>query len=81
MKNLNLRRFLKGLCHSKREVPSRTESSRVHLSVRPLTVGLRVDTTVRTGPETYAEVSQMIWVSPGPNPESVGILKCHVLPN
>jgi hypothetical protein len=51
------------------------------LNIRPLSVGLRIDTKLRASTEHEPEVSQLIWVSPARSPESVKVLKVLLHPN
>jgi hypothetical protein len=75
MKVFNFSRFIKRFFKIRREAPARNETSRVHVTLRPLTVGLRVDTTHQVSPDRITEVSQMIWISPARSAESVKTLK------
>jgi hypothetical protein len=81
MKNSSFSRFIKRLFKSRRKAPARNGTPRVHVMLRPLTVGLRVDTTLQARPGRLTEVSQLIWIAPAQSAGSVKTLKVVLHPN
>jgi hypothetical protein len=81
MKCTALSKIWKGLSKNQMQInPPALQTGQVPL-VAPLTVGLRIDTSVPTGAGKETTVTKFIWVSPAGSSRQVRSLRVLLMPN